>query len=321
MEDSILKFGEQFEFQPEIQNSEKLKKEYKNFILAGMGGSHLAADLFHIFRPGINLHIHQDYGLPPYEGEFMSESLLIASSFSGNTEEVIDFAEEAYFKGYDLAIITTGGKLLEFAKENKLPYVLMPNTGIQPRLAIGFASISLAAFVSLDLLSELQSLKDTIDPESFRESGSEIAKTLQNKVPMIYTSNQNYALAYLWKIIMNETAKIPSFCNVFPELNHNEMQSFDSVEINKFLSEESHFIILHDSEDNPKIELRMRVTEELYQEKGYSVTSLFLEGDSELEKIFKSFILVNWIALELSDFYKTNPQEVALIEEFKKRIV
>ncbi len=321
MEDSILKFAEQFEFQPEIQNSEKLKNNYKNFITAGMGGSHLAAGLFHIFRPGINLHIHSDYGLPPYEGEFMTESLLIANSYSGNTEETFDFAEEAYSKGYDLAIITTGGKLLEFAKKNQLPYILMPSVGLQPRTALGFMSIALASLVSPDLVPELQNLRDILDSELIREQGLEIAETLKNNVPVIYSSNQNQPLAYIWKIILNETGKIPAYFNIFPELNHNEMQSFEGIESNKKISENFHFIILHDSEDVPKIELRMKITEDLYQEMGYSVTSLFLEGDSELEKVFKSVLLANWVALGLANIYGTNPQEVLLIEKFKKRLI
>lgn len=321
MEDSILKFAEQFEFQPEIQNAEKLKNNYRNFIAAGMGGSHLAAGLFHIVRPGINLRIHSDYGLPPYEGELMTESLLIANSYSGNTEETFDFAEEAYSKGYDLAIITTGGKLLKFAKKNQLPYILMPAVDLQPRAALGFMSIALASLVSPDLVPELQNLRDVLDSESIREQGLEIAETLKDNVPVIYSSGQNQPLAYIWKIILNETGKIPAYFNVFPELNHNEMQSFESVELNKKISENFHFIILHDSEDIPKVELRMKITEELYQEIGYSVTSLFLEGDSELEKIFKSILLANWVALGLANIYKTNPQDVPLIEKFKKRLI
>jgi glucose/mannose-6-phosphate isomerase len=320
MKESILKYAEQFEFQPEIQNKENLKENYEHFILGGMGGSHLCAGLFHIFRPGINLYIHRDYGLPAYDDDFMSKSLFIASSYSGNTEEVLDFADAAYSKGYEVAVITSGGKLLEFAKENNLPYIIIPDTGIQPRSALGFSALAMASYVEPTMIPELQSLKESLDPESLREQGETIAHQLKGKVPVIYSSNPNRSLGYIWKITMNETGKIPSFQNLFPELNHNEMQGFDFVDSNSELARNFAFIMLHDSQDHPRIELRMRTTEDLYQEKGYEVISLYLEGDSIIEKVFKSIILINWIALTTSDIYETEPEAVPLIEEFKKRI-
>ena len=115
MEEAILNFHKQFNFKPEIINKEKIDSP-KNFILSGMGGSHLASGLLKTFKPGINLYVHKNYGLPPFEDDFLKDSLLIASSYSGNTEETIDFLEEGYSRGYHMAVITTGGKLLDFAK-------------------------------------------------------------------------------------------------------------------------------------------------------------------------------------------------------------
>lgn len=321
MEDSILKFSEQFDFEPEIQNRDSLgEKNFDHFILGGMGGSHLAAGLFHIFRPGINLYIHRDYGLPPYEDDFMHKSLLIASSYSGNTEEVVDFLESAHKKGYAVAVITTGGKLLDYAKENNLPYILMPDTGIQPRAALGFAAMALAAFVQPDMVEELRAMKEAIDSEQIKNDGLDLAQHLKNKVPVFYSSLQNRALSYIWKIKMNETGKVPSYYNVFPELNHNEMQGYDYTEANKSLSDKTHFVFIHDSEDNPKIELRMKKLEEILQEKGFGVTSIFLEGDTVIEKIFRSIVLADWTTLGLAQEYNTEPEAVPLIEDFKKRI-
>jgi hypothetical protein len=121
--------------------------------------------------------------------------------------------------------------------------------------------------------------------------------------------------------LKNETAKIPSFQNLFPELNHNEMQSYDFIDSTNELSDKFAFVILHDSQDHPRVELRMKTVEELYQEKGFDVFSLYLEGDTIIEKVFKSIILVNWIALSMSEKYGTEPEDVALIEEFKRRII
>jgi len=320
MKESILNFAKQFSYQPEVINSNKVSENYENFILAGMGGSHLAAGILHAHNPGINLYIHRDYGIPAYDEEFNKKSLFIASSYSGNTEEVLDFADEAYSKGYDLLIISTGGKLINFAKENNLSYIQVPDTGIQPRLALGYSTIALASIVSPELVSELQSLETKLKPESLRMDGKEMANVLEGKTPIIFTSTKNRSIAYNWKIKMNETGKVPSFYNVFPELNHNEMQGYDSIEENKKLSENFHFIFIIGSDEHPRIMKRMEVMETQLQDKGFSVNNLFLNGESRFEKIFNSLLLADWTALGLSEIYKTEPEQVPLIEDFKKRI-
>lgn len=320
MKESILKYMEQFRFLPEIENSQNLKPNYKGFILGGVGGSSLCADLFHIFRPGINLHVHRDYGLPAFGDEMMSGSLFIASSYSGNSEEVLDFSEAAFLKGYSVAVITSGGKLLEFAKKHNLPYILIPNTSIQPRMALGYSALSISAFVNPEMIPEFQYLLESIDPESIEEQGTEIAKQLDGKIPVIYSSLLNKPLGYVWKITLNETGKIPAFQNIFPELNHNEMQGYDLHVSEGRLPRNFSFIILHDSEDHPQNELRMRTTEELYQKRGFDVISLYLEGDSPIEKVFRSIILSNWIAIKIAESNNVNPEEVPMIEEFKKII-
>lgn len=322
MENSILNFAKQFAFRPEIINSEKLKnKVFKNFILGGMGGSHLSAGILHAHDPSINLYIHRDYGLPPYEEEFCQNSLFIASSYSGNTEEIVDFADEAYSKGYDLIIITTGGKLLDFAKINSLPYIKLPDDGIQPRIALGYSTIAVASIVSPSVLPELVSMEQLIKPLEIKDKGFELAKNLNNKIPIIYSVKENRSISYIWKIKINETGKIPSFYNIIPELNHNEMQGYDFVDANIKLSENFHFIFIQDDSDNERNLKRMSVLENQLQEKGLSVTRLFLEGSNRFEKIFKSIILADWTSFFISEFYKTEPEQVPLIEDFKKRLL
>jgi len=327
MKESILNFTKQFSYQPEIQNAEKisvvdgpLSEKYDNFILAGMGGSHLAGGILHAHTPGVNLYIHRDYGIPAYDEEFNKKSLFIASSYSGNTEEVLDFADEAYSKGYDLMIITTGGKLLDFAKENSLAYIQLPGDGIQPRLAIGYSTIALASIVNPVVIPELQQLQNSLKPEEIEKDGLEMSENLFNKIPVIYTSNKNRAIAYNWKIKMNETGKIPAFYNVFPELNHNEMQGYDFIDDNRELSKNFHFIFIKDTDEHPRISKRMDILEQQFQEKGFQVTVLRLNGETRFEKIFKSLMLADWTALGLSQKYQTEPEQVPLIEDFKKRI-
>lgn len=341
--DAIKNFNEQFGYEPEILNPEKLMlNEVRGFVVAGMGGSNLVADLLKIRDPYLDITVHRNYGLPPLLHDEFQKRLLIANSYSGNTEETIDSLEQAVKRGYSAAVIATGGKLIERAKELGLPYIQMPSTGIQPRSALGY---NLKAVLKMmgreDLMNEAAKLKDTVNPAEQESAGKELAERIKGRVPVIYSSERNLGIAYNWKIKFNETGKIPAFYNVFPELNHNEMTGFDEgavpnrvwVERNaerKKLNAPFHFIFLQDAADHPKIRKRMEVTEKLYCKLGLPVEVLDLipnqvamEGNSVwsgsiFHKIFSSLVLADWAAYYTALGYGLEPEEVPMVETFKK---
>ncbi len=320
MEEAIKQFHTQFSWVPTVVYSEKLPKTEK-FILDGMGGSHLAADLLHAYRPDIDLCFFSDYDIPVLPPARLKGALLIASSFSGNTEEPIDFAEKAFARGLPLAVIAKGGKLLEFAQKYALPHVALPPTKIQPRSGLGFQILALVALLQCETLqNELVTLASVLEPEQLEEEGKELAKALRGSVPVIYASTRNSAVAYNWKIKMNETGKLPAFYNVFPELNHNEMTGFDVTQTTEGLSRKFHFIFLTDSADHPQNQKRMAVCKKLYQDRGLAVTEVPLEGESPLQKMFTSLLIADWTALHLSKIYGTEAEQVPMVEEFKKLV-
>ncbi len=316
MEESIIKFNEQFSFEAEIENAEYLK-DFDHIILCGMGGSHLAADLIKTIKPGIDIYVHKDYGLPPYEEDFLARGLLIACSYSGNTEETLSFFDEAYKRDLHLGVITTGGKLLEKADLNNVPYIKIPNSGIQPRQADGYLALAILRFLGdEEAIATLNLLEEKINPESFKEVAEEIAIQLNGKIPIIYSSNRNLHIAYNWKITFNETAKVPSFYNVFPELNHNEMQGFgQDVFNNTFV-----VIFLVDENDDSRVKRRMEITKEIYKEKGVPFLDVHLEKVSREEQVFSAIILADWAALSLAKKQDIDPENVPTIEDFKKRL-
>ncbi len=227
MRDAILNFPKQFAFEPKIENSDNLKKRDK-FIVCGMGGSHLAADLLKIWNPEFNVKIHSSYVLPRMSDKILGEHLIVLSSYSGNTEEVVSAYHKAQEKGLAIAVISVGGELLKLAQNQKIPYIELPDTGIQPRSATGF---SYKAFLKIigdeKAIMQISELADTLEVEKFEERGRNLAEKLNGFVPIVYASEENFALANNWKIKFNETGKIPAFCNYLPELNHNEMTGFD----------------------------------------------------------------------------------------------
>ncbi|MCH8244474.1 bifunctional phosphoglucose/phosphomannose isomerase [Patescibacteria group bacterium] len=317
IKEAIENFAKQFSYEPVIENKEKWQKAEK-FLLVGMGGSHLQGGIVRMLKPSLDFMIHRDYGLPPCVGK---DRLVIASSYSGNTEETVSAFKEAAENGFPLAVSSVKGKLLELAKEHQIPYVQIPDTGIQPRSALGYTLRALLKLIGEEeLLKETGDLTSVLMPKAFENEGKELAKRMKGKIPVIYSSRKNQPIAYNWKIKFNESAKIPSFYNVFPELNHNEMAGFDVVGATKGLSENLYILLLYDDTDHPRIQKRMEVLQKLYKDKGVKVESIILTGETPSQKIFSSLLLADWTAWYTAKEYGTEPEEVAMIEEFKKQI-
>lgn len=321
MYEAIKNFASQFEYELKIENADALKPATK-FLVVGMGGSHLAADLLKTWNPGLDVIVHQDYGLPALSNEDLAERLIILSSYSGNTEEVLFAFEKAGTKDLPRAIVSIGGKLLELAKENALPYIQMPDTNIQPRSALGFTLKALLKLMNQEqAIVELSKLSLLLKPDEFEEQGRELAKKLKGFVPVIYSSLQNLPIAYNWKIKFNETGKVPAFYNVFPELNHNEMTGFDVKPATKNLSKNFYFLLLEDDSDHPKIKKRMQILAKLYRERSLPVEFIkIIQSRNVFYKIFSSLVLADWSAYYTAKAYGVEPEQVSMAEEFKKLI-
>ncbi|MEK9173321.1 MAG: SIS domain-containing protein [Patescibacteria group bacterium] len=320
IETSLKNFPKQFSFKPEIQNQKNLAS-FENVLVVGMGGSALSADILKCGRPDLNLTAHKSYDLPSPTYHLKPKTLIVASSYSGNTEETVSSFEKARKLKANLAAITTGGKLLALAKKYKTPHIKLPDTNIQPRVSLGFSLISLLKIIGqAEELKVLSTLAKKLNPSLAEKTGRGLAERLWDKVPVIYASASNLAVAYNWKIKLNETGKIPSFCNVFPELNHNEMTSFDVIKTTKVLSQKFHFLFLKDKSDPAKIQKRMLITEKLYKTRELFTESIEIKGENVWHKIFQNLLVADWTAVNLSRYYGTEATEVPMVEEFKKLI-
>jgi len=320
MDEAIKNFAQQFTYQPEVKNTDAFQKKDK-YIVVGMGGSNLAAGLVKRWKPDLDILIHRDYGLPSISPSILKQSTVIANSYSGNTEEVIDALQLAIEKKLNVIIVSTGGKLLGLAQERSLPYIQIPDTGIQPRSALGFSFRALLKIMGEEkALDESAKLANSLKPLDYEQKGKALAEKLKGFVPIIYSSTQNKDIAYNWKIKFNETGKIPAFYNVFPELNHNEMTGFDVKDVTKELSKNFFFILLKDRDDHPRIIKRMEILEKLYRDRGLPVETIELKGKDVFEKMFSSLILADWAAYYTAKQYGLDPEQVPMIEEFKNLI-
>lgn len=314
MKEAILSFPEQFAYRPQVENK-KYFKSLRRFVVAGMGGSHLAADLITTWRPEIPLTIHSDYNLPSFTKTELKNSLTIANSYSGNTEEAISTFQAARKSNLPLLAVSTGGKLLALAKKYDIPYIETPRGKTQPRAAIGLNFVALLkAMGKSKELSEAARLKNELSPRKIESYGKKIAKAIGRKPLIIYSSARNHSLAYNWKINMNETAKSPAFVDVFPELNHNEMNAFAAKADRQ---PGFHFVILRSLEDYPRTQKRMTVLKHLLENRGWPVEEIAFGKSGNIKDVFQNILLSMWNANFIAEAKKIDPDKTPIIEEFK----
>ncbi len=311
---------QQLGYEPVIENAGNFQKLEK-FIVWGMGGSNLAAGIIESWKPKLDIIIHRDYGLPEMEETDLEKRLVIASSYSGNTEETISSFEEARARGLALIAITTGGKLLELAEAHGVPYIKFPSINNGPRLAIGYSiKATLKAMGEESILNDVGGEAVSLNADIYEETGKKLADKLNNKIPLIYSSGRNAGLARYCKISFNETVKLPAFYNFLPELNPNEIAGFDSKIFDGKLNHKFAFIFFNDPDDEPRIQKRMIITKKILEDRGFTILDIDLSGPSLWHKSFVGILTALWTSYYLAGHYKVDPEDISMIEDFKESL-
>ncbi|MBW3000640.1 bifunctional phosphoglucose/phosphomannose isomerase [Candidatus Woesearchaeota archaeon] len=300
----------------------KTNRKYTSVIVAGMGGSSIAGLLLqsYLTNEKLRLDVVQDYSLPMWAD---TNTLVMACSFSGNTEETITVFKEARRRGCGVIAISKGGKLEEYTKVSRTPIVILPPTPPRYQPRTGMTTQFFAMLRILERLRLVESrakevfrLKDDLKPQLqiLERNAMALSEKLIYKTPIIYTSKRFEAVGYRWKCQFNENSKIMAFNNVFSEMNHNELEGFENPRGNY------HSIILRFDEDHRRIQRRMSLVKEIMLKKGISDTEIGIRGPSLLSKMFSAIILGDLTSYHLALRLKAEPSLVYLIEDFKKRL-
>lgn len=287
---------------------------YDHVIVGGMGGSALPANALRFLDPAFPVSVHRDYDLP--EAGF-NGALCIAISYSGNTAETLSFARAASERELPLAVITSGGELAAFAKDKHLPFVSVPN-GLQPRDAILFQLQALLTILNHTNLIEALT-KSTFDDTVVEGMALTLANELTNTLPVFYASRTNGFLAYVSKINCNETGKVPAYANVFPEMNHNEIQSFDAM-APELATGPLHLVLLRHKSDDARIARRMDVFAGFMHERNRTIHEVTLFGSTRSEMLLYGVHLAHILGRALAHVRGVDPDTIPLIEDFKKRL-
>jgi glucose/mannose-6-phosphate isomerase len=264
--------------------------------------------------------------LPEYVDD---ESLVIASSYSGNTEETLASLDDALSRKAMIAAISTGGMLADVCQLNEIPMATVPS-GMQPRAALGFSFIPLLMlFQKIGLIEKveeqvsgaIESLKTfredyTEDTRSSANPAKQLAEKLQGKIVIVYAGpTLTDVVAVRWKGQFCENSKALAFANHFPEFNHNELVGWSDVTrefSNKFV-----VIILRDSEDHSQIKKRMDIVNPLIEEIGAEVIEVESRGSTDLERILSLIQMGDFASYYLAILHDQDPTPVLSIEMLK----
>lgn len=317
-------------WQPDLRRTDHDNRKIENIVIAGMGGSALAADLLSaILRNwiAIPITVAKGYNLPKFAGP---NTLVIASSQSGNTEETIGCYDQAREVGAQLAVLTTGGALMERAEQHDIFTAAIPAGG-QPRMATikHFKALIaiLRSFEIIDdtLMRDVETSHDWLVEEvsHWRKEvpvhenyAKQIALETVGKTPVIYGGQLTAPLAYKWKISWNENAKNTAFCNQYPEFNHNEFIGWSSHPIEKPFA----VIDLVSSFEMPRILERIELSDRLLSGKRPKAHTVHLAGDTLVAQMLWACILADMASCYTAVLNQVDPEPVELVERFKKEL-
>ncbi len=311
-----------------FENSNLSISDCRNVVVAGMGGSALAATIIRVW-PGISvpLEVVRDYTLPAYVD---AHTLVIASSYSGNTEETVSCLEEAKKQNAQIAVIAAGGKLAEMAATGSYPLMRIPE-GLQPRMAVFYNLAALVqlleqvGLVSKGMVNELRVAGEWLGEQTLswqpasstsQNNAKQIAQELMGKSVVIYGGPKLFPAAYKWKINFNENAKHIAWCNQLPEFNHNEFMGWTQQPVQKPYG----VIDLRSNLEHPRVQKRFKVTEQLLSGKRPKPIVVEVQGKSILEQLLWTIALGDFVSIYLALLSNINPTPVDLIEKFKKSL-
>jgi len=295
-------------------------------VLAGMGGSALAGKLSQSW-PGYSVpfEICSDYKIPPHVNK---STLFIASSYSGNTEETLSALEQAESAGAQIAIVTSGGKLKEIAKNKGYLLAELPS-GYQPRTTAFYGLKAIIAILdSYNLVdgqklnSELDEVSDfiaqevkkwTADVPVSHNPAKQLARELVGLSPVIYSGPLLWPAAYKWKISINENAKNVAWCNQYPEFNHNEFIGWSSHPQEKLYA----VVDLMSSFDHPQIKKRFEISERLLSGRRPASHKVNVSGDSAVKQLLWTVAYGDFVSIYLAILNGLDPTPVDLIEKLK----
>lgn len=326
----VLNIPEQARYEVVIHEGSNQRRDFKNIVIAGMGGSALAADMVRVLTAGwlhLPLEVVKGYDLPGFVGE---ETLVIAVSHSGNTEETLSCYQQALDKKSCLAVMSTGGELIKRANNDNITYAQIP-AGTQPRMSTVYHLRGLLKLlqnfwvIDGDLYNQVADSADWLEdkishwtpavPEK-NNLAKQIAKMTIGKTLVMFGGELTWPLAYKWKISWNESAKNLAFSNQYPEFNHNEFIGWSSHPVEKPFT----IFDIRSNLERARIRERMELSDRLLSGKRPKAHVLELQGRTLMQQLLWGLVLADAASIYTAILNGVNPGPVRLIEKLKAEL-
>jgi glucose/mannose-6-phosphate isomerase len=297
-------------------------------IVVGMGGSAASGDLLAACagdQVAVPVLVHRGYGLPAAAS---AETLVIASSYSGETEETLSAAEAALERGCQLVAVTTGGALGRLAERRRAPRVLLPG-GLMPRMALGYLFCPLLRVLAqagwplasetevAEALAVIGEFADELGPG--RPAGDNEAKRLAlaigGRIPALYGGPTTQAAVYRWKTDFAENAKLFALSGVVPEMNHNEIEAWQGALAGKVLA-----VLLRDEAEAPAIARRFAILRTLIEPTAGGIVETWARGKGRLARLLSLAYLGQWTSYYLAMLRGVDPWPIPLLDALKSRL-
>jgi glucose/mannose-6-phosphate isomerase len=335
---SIQKLAWQLKQTYDDLNPLTLPPDYRKInkvVLNGMGGSRLGGRVAEkLFEDKINLPIIPigSYRLPKFVDE---KTLLILSSYSGNTEEIVLSAQNALKTKAKILVHSQGGKLSQMAKANNWPgYIYFDpqfNPCNQPRMSIGYqimgiilllSKCGLLTFEKSQMKSLFEFIKKTKDKYDFKvDQNKNMAKKLaikiHSKIPILAGSEFLTGALHVWRNQTNENAKQLAFYFDIPELNHHLLEGMKYPESNK---KNLIIIFLKSKLYHKRNAIRFDITREIFKDYKIPTYTVNLEGKSQIEQVFETIQLGSFVGFYLAMLNKLDPTPIPYVDFFKKEL-
>jgi glucose/mannose-6-phosphate isomerase len=321
MNDLILDFSNHMSTALSLASKVTLERpevEYKNVLILGMGGSGIGGVIVKNWIAddiSIPVQVSNDYQIPAYVDQ---DTLIIASSYSGNTEETITALNEASERNVSVVGITSGGKLEKFCHENNFPVFIVPG-GNPPRASLGYSLATLCAvFEKLELVTNrytamIEQAGKLIQSDllEIQDKAQEVAKFMENRTPIFYSTPQMEGLAIRCRQQINENSKGLAWHHLVPEMNHNELLGWTGGNASF-----APIFLLSQHEFNRNMR-RIELTKEEITARGSSSITFIGKGESLVEETIYLMHILDWASLYLADMKNQDPVAIPVIDRLK----
>jgi glucose/mannose-6-phosphate isomerase len=322
---------EQAKFEPTLVDADHDGRTITSIVIAGMGGSALAADLVKSLlatSTTVPIEVVKGYDLPHYAG---ASTLVIASSHSGNTEETVSCLTQALEHGCQVAVTSTGGKLKAIATAYHTMFAEFPHD-TQPRMGMIYNLRAILRIllefklINKSVFDDVAECQDWLKQESDawvkespieRNYAKQLALLAVGKTPVFYAGSVMAPVAYKWKISWNENAKNVAFWNFYPEFNHNEFLGWTSHPIEKPFAV---FDLVSDKE-HERIGKRMELSDRMLSGRRPKANEVHLQGETVIQQMLWGCILADFVSIYVAILNNVDPTQVDLIEKFKTELI